>query len=164
MLVCDDRHRVGVFHRVRAAAIGDKPLKQREQQMAAASDERRQRRKAVLTGRLGVLDRAFIRLRIDAVARQLDRLFALLAVHLRKDAVTRRAAEGLERPLQPIALALLQIAAVRETIAFLDHDLEEVLRARIDPHLSTKIDRLEPLRLADRLDLERLDNARLLSG
>ena len=39
-LARDDRHGVGVFHRVRAAAIGDQPLQQREQQMAAAGNER----------------------------------------------------------------------------------------------------------------------------
>jgi hypothetical protein len=131
--------------------------------MTAPGNERGQRRETKLTGRLGVLHRAFVRLGIDAVTGQLHRLVALFAIHLREDAVARRAAESLKRSLQPIALALVQIGASCEAIAFLDHHFEEVLVARIDRHLSAKHDRLQSLSLAYRLDLERLDNARLFS-
>ena len=58
----DDRHGVGILHRVRAAAIGDKPLQQREQQMAAAGNERGQRRETELAGRFGMLHGALVRL------------------------------------------------------------------------------------------------------
>ena len=124
----DDRHGIGVLHRVRAAAIGDQALQQREQQMTAARNERGQRRgKQNSPGDSGMLDGTFVRLGIDAVAGQLDLFVALLAVHLRKDAVARRAAERLERTLEPIALGIAQLGARREAIAFLDDRLEEVL-------------------------------------
>lgn len=111
-----------------------------------------------------MFDGALVGLGIDAVAGQLDRLGALFAIHLREDAVARRAAEGLERLFQPLALALIQTGASTEAIALLDYRLEEILRSWIDRNLSAEDDRLEAAHRADRLDLERLDNARLLSG
>ena len=52
---------------------------------------------------------AVVRFGVDSVARQLDLVVALLAIHLREDAVARRAAEGLERSLEPFAFALARV-------------------------------------------------------
>src|SRR5438309_6646306 len=119
--------RIGIFECIASLELRDAVLKQRQHETCTGGDQRSQRRKAKFTRELGVDDFAFIRIRIDAVACDLDFVVVALAIHLRVDAKASCARENLQGFFKPLVFVVGKIAKMRQPETFLDDYSEEVI-------------------------------------
>jgi hypothetical protein len=111
MLRGDNCHRIGVLHHIGSVEFGNAVLKQCQHQPGPGRDQRSQRREAEFTRKLGMDDCARIRIRIDAVACDLDFLVPALPVHLRIDAKAGCASEDLKCLLKSLAFYVGPVGA-----------------------------------------------------